>query len=128
MTGSGLEDRLRIVGGDFFQEVPAAGDLYVLKRVLHDWDDDRAVKLLSACGQVMSSGGRVLIIEQIIPPGDGPSFGKLADIEMLVVSDGGRERTEKEFGHIISRAGLRLNRIIPGRSLCILEAFASDHS
>ena len=117
-----LSERLKMVSGDFREGVPRGGDLYILKRVLHDWDDHTAGLVLDHCRQAMNPDGRVIIIEQIVEPGNAPSFAKMADMEMLVVSPGGRERTAAEFRALLTRAGLKLERIIPSRSWSIIEA------
>ena len=117
-----LRDRLEISGGDFFEGIPTGGDVYILKRVIHDWDDERSSIILKNCREAMKAHGRVLVIEQVILPGDAPSFGKLADIEMMVMSEGGRERTLSEFQQLFSRAGLELNRVVSSKSWSILDA------
>src|SRR5690606_35175266 len=90
-----LAERVEFVAGDFFTSVPE-GDTYVLKYILHDWDDERCVRILRSCRQAMASRGRILVIDNVIPPGNDPHWGKLLDINMLVVT-GGRERTKAEF-------------------------------
>ncbi len=117
-----IENRLKIVGGDFFEKIPRGGDAYIIKRVLHDWDDEQSAKILGNCRRAMNSTGRVLVLEQVIPPGDVPSFGKFSDIEMLVMSSGGKERTREEFEHIFLSANLSLHRIVNLNSFSILEA------
>lgn len=110
---SGTLERCELVGGDFFKTVPAGCDAYVMKHIIHDWDDDRCVAILGLCREAMAPGGRVLVIEQILPPPGVPAFAKLLDLEMLVVTEGGRERTEKEYAALFERAGLRLSRSVP---------------
>ena len=107
---AGISDRCRIVGGDFFESVPAEGDAYLLRHVLHDWEDREAVAILRNCREAMRPGGRVLVVESLIPPGNDPCFVKWLDLMMLVV--GGRERTEEQYAGIFSAAGLRLTRIV----------------
>lgn len=106
----GLSDRCRVVGGDFFSAVPAA-DAYVMRHVLHDWDDAEAVTILRNCREAMNPGGRILVVETVIPPLDTPCFGKWLDLMMIIV--GGRERTEEQYRHLFARAGFKLSRIIP---------------
>jgi SAM-dependent methyltransferase len=108
---AGVSDRCRIDSGDFFDAVPASGDAYLLRHVLHDWDDREAISILGKCRDAMRPGGRVLVVETVIPPGNDPCFGKWLDLMMLVV--GGRERTEEQYAGIFTAAGLRLNRIVP---------------
>jgi len=109
----GFADRCQFVGGSFFDSVPAGADAYVLRHILHDWQDDEAVAILRSCRNAMPSWGRVLVIENVIAPGNDPSLGKWLDLMMLVV--GGRERTEAEFRQLFSDAGLEVTRVIPTR-------------
>jgi SAM-dependent methyltransferase len=109
ISGLGLSERCKIVGGDFFASVPNA-DAYVLRHIIHDWDDDDAVSILRSCLKAMNPGGRILLVETVIPPMDEPCFGKWLDLMMLIV--GGRERTEEQYRQLFSRAGLSLNRIV----------------
>jgi hypothetical protein len=108
---AGLANRCDIVSGDFFSFVPADGDLYVLQRIIHDWDDDRALKILRNCRAVMKDTGRLLLVETVIPPGDEPHPGKLGDFVMLTAL-GGQERTAEEHAQLLDRAGFRLNRVV----------------
>jgi SAM-dependent methyltransferase len=116
----GLADRCQIVGGDFFVSVPAA-DAYVLRHIIHDWSDENAVKILRNCGKAMNPGGRVLLVETVIPPLNEPCFGKWLDLMMLIVE--GRERTREQYEQLFSQAGLKLNRIVPtAHEVSIIEA------
>jgi hypothetical protein len=118
----GLSDRCVTVAGDFFKAVPAGGDAYIMKNIIHDWDDDRAAQILRNIGAVLPAGGRVLLVESVIPPGAEPSPGKVMDLEMLAMA-GGRERTEDEFRALFDRAGFDLTRIVPTKSpLSVIEA------
>lgn len=112
IEAAGLGGRCEAVAGDFFESVPEGGDAYVLSHVIHDWDDDRSVAILRNCHRAMGKKGKLLLVEEVIPPGNGPSFGKLMDLHMLVVT-GGRERTEAEYGALFASAGFRLANIIP---------------
>jgi len=118
----GLASRCEIAGGDFFQSVPAA-DNYVMKSVIHDWDDARAITILKNCAKAMrDSNGKVLLVELLIAPGNEPGMAKWMDIEMLAMA-GGRERTEAEFAELFSKAGLRLSRVVRAASpFCVIEA------
>jgi ubiquinone/menaquinone biosynthesis C-methylase UbiE len=109
---AGLSGRCEAVGGDFFQSVPHGHDAYLLKYVLHDWDDEQCVAILSSCRRAIRADGRLLVVEAVIPPGNGPSFGKTQDINMLINLDG-RERTEAEYGELYKAAGFELTRCIP---------------
>jgi hypothetical protein len=95
-----------------------------LKYILHDWNDEQCLRILSNCRAAMAPGGRVLVIEHVIRPGNAPDWGKLLDINMLALT-GGQERRRKEFRDLFERAGLRLKRVHPTASaLSILEAGA----
>jgi SAM-dependent methyltransferase len=110
ISGLGLSKRCQIVGGDFFTSVPAA-DAYVLRHIIHDWDDKDAAAILRNCRDAMNPGGRILLVETVIPPLNEPCFGKWLDLMMLIV--GGRERTEEQYRRLFRQAGLTLSRIVP---------------
>jgi len=122
LTSAGVEHRCALRGGDFFDRIPAGGDAYVLASVLHDWDDDRCSAILRGCRQVMPRGGKLLIVEMVLPPGNEPFFGKWVDLHMLVMANG-FERTAEDYATLLRAAGFELARLVPtsaGRS--ILEA------
>ena len=126
LRDAGVAERCEIVSGDFFASVPPGGDVYTLQRVIHDWDDERAIAILRSCAQALGPGGKVLLIEQVMPPGPGagPSAGRAAslDVQMLIMM-GGHERTAAEFERLFSAAGLRLTRIIPTQAgASVIEA------
>jgi hypothetical protein len=104
------------VAGDFFAAAPAGGDAYLLRWILHDWDDARAITILQNCQRAMQAQGKLLVIETLIAAGNAPSIAKLSDLEMLVRA-GGRERTEVEYRALFAAAGFRLTRVIPTQSL-----------
>ena len=110
-----MGERARTVAGDFFDEAPAGADLYVMKSVLHNWDDTDAQRILSTCRAAMAPEARLLVIERVVPDGNAPSEAKLFDINMLVVA-GGRERTEPEYRRLLEQAGLALTRVGGTRS------------
>ena len=119
----GAADRLSIVGGDFFRFVPTAADAYVLKRIVHDWDDETAADLLRRCRAAVKPDGRVLVVEAVIRPGNDPDPHKAQDVGMMLLTRG-RERTAEEFRALFEASGLRLERIIDireGTTLSILE-------
>lgn len=117
--------RSELIVGDFFASVPEGADLYILKHVIHDWDDERASVILRNCRRSMAPGGRVLIAETIVPPGNEAHPIKLLDLHMLAVT-GGLERTQQQFEHLLDHSELRLDRVIPTRApLSILEAVAN---
>jgi len=111
LSDQGVADRCELVEGDFFSSVPAGGDVYVLKSVLHDWDDDRCVAILRNCRAAMDDAGRLAIVELILPERMAPSAPMLSaallDLIMLAYA-GGRERTEAEFAQLLDPAGLRI--------------------
>lgn len=111
IRAEGLDDRCSAVGGDFFEEVPGDGDVYVLKWVLHNWSDERAARILSSCRRAMHPRARLLDIELVLPEGDAEHPGKSMDLSMLVTS-GGRERSERQLTDLLSQAGLRLERVV----------------
>jgi SAM-dependent methyltransferase len=114
--------RCELVAGDFFESVPADADVYIMKKVIHDWDDDRAAKILENCRRAMLPEGKVLIAETIMPAGNEPHPIKTFDLIMLAAV-GGLERTQAEYERLFARATLRLRRVIATRSpLSILEA------
>jgi SAM-dependent methyltransferase len=110
LATAGVSQRCQVVGGDFFDSVPAA-DAYVLRHVIHDWEDDEAVVILRNCRKSLRPGGKVLVIETVLPMGNQPSFGKWLDLMMLLV--GGRERTEDQYRKLFTAAGLQLSRVVP---------------
>lgn len=120
----GVADRVMTATGDFFKEVPAA-DAYIMKHIIHDWDDDRAVQIMKTIHRAMPENGRLLIIEMVVPPGNEPHPSKVLDLEMLTLP-GGVERTEREYRDLFERAGFRLNRMVPTKSpFSILEGIKS---
>jgi hypothetical protein len=112
---AGLTGRCRAVGGDFFQSVPAGGDAYLMKHIIHDWPDDRATTILRNCRKGVNPGGKLLLVELVIAPGDAADLGKIVDLEMLVVASG-KERTEVEYRQLLAGAGWRLTRVLPTNS------------
>ena len=115
IAAAGLTERCSIIGGDFFATVPTGGDAYLLKWILHDWDEERAVTLLKNCHRAMAARSKLLVIEAVLPPGNTTFFHKWADLTMLVIT-GGRERNEAEYQTLFEAAGFRLTRIIPTQS------------
>jgi hypothetical protein len=122
LTDARVADRCDVVAGDFFEAVPDGGDVYVLSWVIHDWDDDRSVTILKNCRRAMAHDARLLVIEQVVPPGNEPSLSKLYDLHMLVLS-GGRERRQDEYRDLLAASELQLATIIPtGVPRSIIEA------
>jgi hypothetical protein len=123
IAAAGLDGRCRTEAGSFFERVPGGGDGYLLSFILHDWDDARAAAILRNVRAAMRPEGRLLVIEGVVPPGDEPSMSKLSDLEMLVMTPGGRERTEQEFRDLLASGGFRLNRVVSTPSaVSVLEA------
>jgi predicted O-methyltransferase YrrM len=121
---SGFADRTEVVGGDFFEAVPP-GDLYLLKFILHDWDDEKAVKILRRCREALEPGGRIAILELIVGDDGEDSLGVLMDLNMLACA-GGRERTLPEFDALLQRAGLRRTAVLTADSpQSVIEAVAA---
>jgi hypothetical protein len=120
IAASGLDGRCTAVGGDFFQSVPAGGDAYILKHVIHDWDDERATAILRTCRRAMNGRGKLLIVEAVYPPRIEESYsGRMFasnDVNMLVAT-GGRQRSEPEFHALLAAAGFRLARIVATQAL-----------
>jgi len=114
LLAAGLSERCRAVGGDFFQSVPA-GDAYLLKHIIHDWPDDKATTILRNCRQQVSPGGKLLLVELVLAPGNEADLGKILDLEMLVIASG-QERTEAEYRELLAGAGWRLTQVIATKS------------
>jgi hypothetical protein len=122
IANAGLSDRCQISSGSFFESVPTGGDAYILSHIIHDWDEDECVTILTNCRRAMGANGRLLIVEMVIRPGDEPDLGKLLDLVMLVVP-GGQERTEEEYRALLEKAGFRLSRVVPTASpVSVIEA------
>jgi hypothetical protein len=120
---AGLAARATAVAGDFFEGVPAGGDVYVLSAVLHDFRDEDGVRILGNISRAMTPDATLLVAEIVLPTGNEPSFGKLLDLNMMVTCPGGRERTRDEHASLLSHAGLRVRRTLPTRTLVsVVEA------
>ena len=115
LTAAGVADRCRIESGSFFESVPAGGDAYVLKYIIHDWDDPRAGAILATCRRAMPSNGAVLVVERLLPHRAKTGIQTddyFIDLEMLATTPGGRERTEGEFRELFAAAGLALVQVV----------------
>ncbi|MDI1479593.1 methyltransferase [Polyangium sp. y55x31] len=125
IAAAGLDARVDRIAGDLFTSVPEGADIYLLKRILHDWADDTCVTILKHCRRAMAAGGRVLVIDALMPPGNTDHPSKALDLCMLTVVPG-RERTEAEFEALFQAAGLKIARVIPtANSVVILEGIAA---
>ncbi|WP_210439556.1 methyltransferase [Nocardioides xinjiangensis] len=109
---AGVLERCRLVGGSFFDTAPDDGDLYVLRRVVHDLDDEQAVAVLTTLRAHTPAGATLVLMESVVPPDGGPHFATSLDLDMLLFV-GGRERTEQEYAALLERAGFRLTRVVP---------------
>jgi len=123
IEADGVADRCQTVAGDFFRAVPPGGDAYVMKHIIHDWDDERAAQILRSIHTAMGSKhGKVILLEGVLAPGNEPGLGKIMDLEMLLLP-GGRERSAEEFRGLFDRAGFDLVRVVPTTSpVCVIEA------
>ena len=121
---AGVGDRCEIVGGSFFEFVPEGGDTYLMKHIIHDWDDERCVAILKNCYRAMQPESKLLILEYVIPPDNDYFMGKLLDINMLVMCPGGRERTEAEYRDLLKSTGFELTNVVPSKlsGIAIIEA------
>jgi hypothetical protein len=130
LEGLGISNRCKTVGGDILSSVPGGGDVYLLSRVIHDWDDEKSILILRNCRAAMARTSKLLLAERTIPetiePGLHVQAQLLSDLNMLV-RNGGRERTDNEYSALFAAAGLRLNRTIPtGIEIGLIEATPSD--
>jgi len=118
----GLTDRIQIEAGSFFDRVPAGADAYIFSHVIHDWNEEQCLTILGHCRRAMSPGGRLLLVEMVLPDGDTPHPGKMLDVCMLMLP-GGEERTEAQYAALLDKAGFRLTRVVPTASLVsVVEA------
>lgn len=119
----GVVERCEVVGGSFFDTVPEGGDAYLMKAILHDWNDDDAAKILTNIRAAITPGGKLLLLESVLPERSSPDSGLqfLADLEMLV-GVGGKERTQGEWANLLNKNGFRLDRIIHAATTSIIEA------
>jgi hypothetical protein len=124
---AGLAGRCEFVAGDFFRSLPRGADAYVLKSVIHDWDDAHGVQILARCREAMAAGARLLLAERIMPDrlDASPDHQALArtDLNMLI-AHAAQERTEAAFRQLLNAAGFRVTRIVPAEAtFCVIEAY-----
>jgi hypothetical protein len=118
----GMEERIAIEPGSFFESVPAWADCYILSHIVHDWPEEQILTILGHCRKVMKPESKLLIVEFVLPSGNTPHPGKILDMVMLTVT-GGEERTEEEYAVLLAEAGLRMTRVLPTASAAsIVEA------
>jgi O-methyltransferase domain len=119
---AGVAQRCEVVAGSFFDSVPEGADAYLMKAILHDWNDDDALKILGNIRGAIAPDGKLLLLESVLPERSSSDIGLLIDLEMLVVV-GGKERTHAEWANLLSRAGFRLNRVVhTATPVSIIEA------
>ena len=115
LAEEGVCDRTELVSGNFFESVPSGADAYMMKHIIHDWDDEKSVKILRNIHSAMDENGKILIVEMVVPEGIEPHPSKALDILMLVM-EGGKERTKDEYGKLLEASGFRMTRVIPTKS------------
>src|SRR6266540_2711632 len=122
LDAAGVRDRCETSTGDFFRSVPEGGDAYVMKWIIHDWDDEKSTAILKNIHRAMDKNGKLLLIEMVVSEGNQPDLSKFLDLEMMVMT-GGRERTEAEFNSLLAASGFELTRVIRTTSpVCVIEA------
>jgi hypothetical protein len=112
LEAAGVGGRCVAEGGDFFATAPGGADAYLLGNILHDWDDEKAGGILDTLRRAMPAGARLLVVEPVLPEGDGAPFRKLVDLALMVIA-GGLERTETEHRQLFAAHGFRLTRVVP---------------
>jgi len=121
LRARGVESRVTIERGSFFERVPAGGDVYILSHVIHDWSEERCLQILGNCRQAMKPASKLLLVELVLGEGNAPGFGS-ADMTMMALT-GGSERTAQEYGTLLAGSGLRMTRVVPTASnATIVEA------
>jgi len=119
---AGVAERCQVIGGDFFRSVPGNADAYILKWILHDWDDEDAIAILNSCRRAISSNGSLIVVEYVIGDRNSGLESKLMDLNMMVVT-GGIERTREEYATILGAAGFRVTRVLQTQTLIsVIEA------
>ncbi len=115
IAAAGLAGRCELVAGSFFEGVPSGADAYLMRHIIHDWDDEKSLTILRNCHKVMSADSKLLVVESVIPPGNEPFYGKFLDLVMLLIP-GGKERTQAEYRKLFKQGGFELSRILPTES------------
>lgn len=120
-TAAGLAERCRLISGDFFQDVPTGADAYLMRHIIHDWDDEKSLVILRNCHRAMKPGAKLLLVESVIPTGNDPFGAKFLDLTMMLIP-GGLERTAEQFRDLYAEAGFELTRIVPtSTEISVLE-------
>ncbi len=109
---SGVAERCNMVSGSFFESFPEGADAYLMRHIIHDWNDDQCTQILKNCRAVIPDDGRLLVVEPVIPPGNDPAVGKNMDMVMML-TPGGLERTEQEYRELYAAAGFELTGVTP---------------
>ncbi len=107
VAGAAVDDRITVIGGDFFASIPVEADVYLMKHIIHDWNDDQSVAILSNLARSAKPGSKLLLIECVVAEDSSPSMSKVMDLNMLVVT-GGKERTAREYAELLDRSGFKL--------------------
>ena len=115
LKAAGVSDRCNVIGGSFFESIPSGANAYLMRHIIHDWNDQQAISIFKNVKRVIGKEGRLLVVEGVIPPGNDPNFGKLLDLTMLVLP-GGKERTEEEYRTLFKAGGFQLTRIVPTKA------------
>jgi hypothetical protein len=115
LASAGVANRCAFVGGDFFESVPTGADTYLLKFILHDWEDERCARILQSCRASVAPGAKLLVVESVLPPDGGPLTDAVFGDVTMIVHTGGRERTQAEYAALLLGAGFRLTRVVPTR-------------
>ena len=119
---AGVGDRCQFVGGNFFEQINVQADVILMRHIIHDWDDENCITILKNCRAALKPGGKVVVVESVVPTGNEPCFVKWLDLTMLTIPEG-KERTADEYRELFAAAGLKLNRIVPtAGELDVLEA------
>ena len=126
IDAAGLTSRCDCVSIDMFEDVPKGADAYIMANVIHDWDDARSITILRNCRQALQPDGRMLLVEMVLSGRNEPHLSKLVDIEMLVMTDGGKERSENEFRELYEASDLQLTNVVPTDSpWSVIEGMAA---
>jgi hypothetical protein len=124
LRARGVEQRVELAPGSFFDAVPSGADAYLLKNVLHDWDDARSITILEVCRRAARRGAKLLVCEALVEPDTDDVIGAFSDVQMMVVC-GGRERGRRELTALLERSGYVLGRVFPGGTISVIESIAA---
>jgi hypothetical protein len=121
-AAAGVTDRCQVLTGDFFESIPGGADAYLMRHIIHDWEDQKAIQILANVHRALAGRGKLLLVEGVVQAGNTPSFTKLLDLTMLLIT-GGRERTQDEYRRLLADAGFKLTRVVPTASeVSVIEA------